>query len=145
MRTFVKQGPFGVNAFPKSLNELFDTLVQDANAPVREDALFPKTDIAETEKAYELNIILPGIKKEDIQIDVVDNKLVVKGERKRLSEEETKKYHKVESLYGKYERSFILPKHSNSSEISATQADGVLTVIIPKSEVEITAKKIEVK
>jgi len=145
MKTIVKHGPFGMDAFPKSINELFDSLIQEANSPVREAAILPKTDIAETENTYELNMTLPGIKKEDIQIEVVENKIIIKGERKRLTEQGDKKYHKVESQYGVYERTFVLPKNANSADISASHADGILTVVIPKSEPVVTSTKIEIK
>ncbi|HTC01124.1 MAG TPA: HSP20 family small heat-shock protein [Ferruginibacter sp.] len=145
MKTIVKNGTFGVDAFPKSINELFDTLIHEANSSIRGAAILPKTDIAETENSYELTLGLPGIKKEDIQIEVVENKITIKGERKRMAETENKKYHKQESQYGIYERSFVLPKNAYNTEIGANHADGVLTISIPKSESLVSSRKIEIK
>jgi len=145
MATIMKQGPFGIEAFPKSINDLFDSFLQDANSHVRDAAILPKTDIAETEQAYELQVTLPGIAKEDISIEINENKLLIKGERKIKTDIEGKKYHKVESVYGTFERSFVLPKNSQVNEISAKNENGILTVVIPKVEVVNTVKKVEVK
>ncbi len=105
----------------------------------------PAVNEKEDEKAYYLEIDLPGVKKEDINIEVQDNILTISGERKFKKEEEDKGYKKVESFFGKFERRFTLPSDADVEKIEAKSEDGVLHVIIPKVEQKANTKKIAVK
>jgi HSP20 family protein len=83
-------------------------------------------------------MLLAGVKKENISIDVEKDKLIIKAERK-----ETKdlKYNRKQTYFGKYERLFVLPDNADSDNISATMEDGVLNINIPKSKDVKTIKK----
>ena len=94
----------------------------------------PTVDISETEESYEVKAEIPGLKKEDIKLSVEDNVLTLSGERKVEKETEKKNYHRLERAYGKFERSFRLPREVDSESIKASYKNGVLTVQIPKSE-----------
>lgn len=106
----------------------------------------PIVNTREGEFAYHVDADLPGVKKEDIKINVKDNVLTISGERHHKEEVKEEDYHRVETSFGKFERSFTLPKGSDTENISASNKDGVLEVVIPKlkSETE-KSKKIEVK
>jgi len=129
--------------------DLFNTLMQTLD-PVREEnaiaSFIPNVNTREGEYAYHVELDLPGIKKEDIEITTEDNVLTISGERKMKEEIKEDDYYKVESAYGKFSRSFTLPEKIDVENIHAESKDGVLEVIIPKlSEEENKPKKIEIK
>ena len=106
----------------------------------------PVVNTREGEFAYHVDADLPGVKKEDIKIDVKDNVITISGERKDKKEVKEDDYHRIETSFGKFERSFTLPKGSDAENITASNKDGVLEVVIPKLKSETAkAKKIEVK
>lgn len=94
----------------------------------------PSVDVTENDEAYELRAELPGMKKEDIHVSIEDNVLCLKGEKKQESESNTKNVHRVERMYGKFERSFRIPNGVKTNEIKAKYENGVLTIRLPKSE-----------
>lgn len=109
-------------------------------------AFVPVVNTREGEYAYHIELDLPGIKKEDIEITTEDNVLTISGERKLKDEAKEEDYYRVESVYGKFSRSFTLPEKVDVENIHAESSDGVLEVIIPKLKVEDTKpKKIEIK
>ena len=129
--------------------DLLNTLMQTLD-PVREEtaisAFVPRVNTREGEYAYHVELDLPGIKKEDIDITTEDNVLTISGERKMKEEVKEDDYYKVESTYGKFSRSFTLPEKIDVENIHAESKDGVLEVVIPKlKEEEIKPKKIEIK
>ena len=94
----------------------------------------PSSDISETDKEYVIRAELPAVKKEDVQVTFEDGMITIKGERKQQKEDKNEKYHRVESFYGSFERTFSLPENVNSDAISCESKDGILTVHIPKTE-----------
>ena len=105
----------------------------------------PKVDIAETEKAFEIDFHLPGIKKDEITIDINENQLTVSGERKCKNEKDEKNFKSVESYYGTFNRSFYLPDNVDEDKVSATYEDGILKVVVPKDEKKITKRTVSIK
>jgi len=106
----------------------------------------PAVNTSEDDKAYVIEIDLPGIKKEDIEITTEDNVLTISGERKYKDEVKEGDYYKIESAYGKFSRSFTLPEKVDADKITAESKNGVLEVVIPKlAEEEKQPKKIEIK
>ena len=106
----------------------------------------PSVNTREGEYAYHVEVDLPGVKKEDINVDLKDDVLTISGERKTKSEINEKDYYKQECSYGKFQRSFTLPDDTDVENIEANSEDGVLEVVIPKlKKVEKESKKIEVK
>ena len=129
--------------------DLLNTLMQTLD-PVREEtaisAFVPRVNTREGEYAYHVELDLPGIKKEDIEITTEDNVLTISGERKMKDEVKEDDYYKVESAYGKFSRSFTLPEKIDVENIHAESKDGVLEVVIPKlKEEETKPKNIEIK
>jgi HSP20 family protein len=98
----------------------------------------PKTD-----KDIEITAELPGLEDKDVQVNVADNVLTIKGEKKAEKEKE-KNYHTVERSYGSFYRAVTLPAGINADAIKATLANGVLKVVEPKPATA-QAKKVEVK
>jgi len=106
----------------------------------------PAVNTRESDDAYYIELDLPGIKKEDIEITTEDNVLTISGERKYQEEAKEDEYYKVESAFGKFARSFTLPEKVDVDKIHAESKNGVLEVVIPKLPEEVTKpKKIEIK
>ena len=105
----------------------------------------PHVDTSETEKNYEIEVSLPGLKTEDIQVDFHDGRLTITGERKFSDEKRTKKYHLIESQYGSFTRSFYLPDTINAEAIEANYEDGVLHITVPKDIRRSTRQQIQIK
>jgi HSP20 family protein len=103
----------------------------------------PLVDITEDDKEYLIKAELPDVKKEDVKVAVENGRLTITDERK-FEKEESKKYHRVERLYGRFVRSFIVPDIAEADKVSAEFADGVLKVHLPKSE-KAKPRQIEVK
>lgn len=94
----------------------------------------PSVDISETGKKLIVKAELPGMTREDIDISLDENYLIVKGEKKQEKEENDKHFHRVERTFGSFYRSLRLPTVVEKDKIDATYKDGVLTVVLPKSE-----------
>lgn len=93
----------------------------------------PAVDVTETQEDFVIKAELPEMKKEDITLSVDGGVLTLSGERKQEAEEKGKTFHRVERSYGKFSRSFSLPKGVQVDKIAATYADGVLHVSVPKA------------
>ncbi|EQB40578.1 hypothetical protein M947_01885 [Sulfurimonas hongkongensis] len=131
----------GFNSFNSFLDNFMGGMATISKADFE-----PLVNTREGEHAYHVELDLPGMKKEDINVDVKDNVVTISGERKTKEEVEKEDYYKIESSYGKFERSFTLPENVDIENIRAESQDGVLEVIIPKfQKVEKKSKKIEIK
>ncbi len=111
-------------------------------------ALKPNLDIKENEDHYTISAELPGVAREDVNIEVSGNTLTVSGEKQQEKKEERENYHCIERSYGSFERVLTLPDDANPDSIDAKFKDGVLTINIKRQAVESTkeeGRKIEVK
>ena len=92
-------------------------------------------EISETGDGYLMKFDLPGLKKEDIKIDLRDNRLTVSGERREEHKEKDKKHRTQysEISYGSFSRSYTFPNNVDSSKVDARYSDGVLSITVPKS------------
>jgi HSP20 family protein len=136
--------PFTLDRNIRQLFDRFLDLPKDWEFPMKGGELFPTVDITETPQEYTLRVEIPGMKKEDTKISVNHNVLTISGEKKSEAKHEDKKYHRVESYYGSFQRSFVLPDAIKSEKVAASYKDGVLTVTVPKSE-EAKEKTVEIK
>jgi HSP20 family protein len=106
----------------------------------------PVVDIIENDGELRLTAELPGMKREDVHIEVNEGMLTLRGEKREQKEEKNGNARLVERTYGAFERSFTLPRSVEAAKIAADFADGVLTVHMPKTakaagrKVEIAAK-----
>lgn len=94
----------------------------------------PRADFAETEDAYLVQFDVPGMKREDIEINFHDGTLTVSGERTFESNQEQKNFVRIERHQGRFFRSFAVPKAIDTDAIQATYENGVLLVRLPKAE-----------
>ena len=104
----------------------------------------PSVDVSETEGEYQIKAEIPDVKKEDVKVTLEDGVLTIQGERALEKEEKGKKYHRVERSYGSFARSFTLPDLVDEEKVRAEFKDGVLNLLLPKSE-KAKPKAIEVK
>lgn len=106
----------------------------------------PTLNVSETDKTFEINVALPGMKRDEVDIHYENDILTISGERKWKHEEKEdgRRYHRVESGYGSFSRSLPLPNFVDSENISAQFENGELIITAPKLK-EKAGKKIEVK
>jgi HSP20 family protein len=135
----------------RDIDDYFDRLFDLRRWPQlwsaeREFEWKPATDIAETDKEFVFKAELPGVKKEDISVELEGNTLTMRGERKQEKEEKTKKVHRVERFHGTFMRSFTLPENVDAKALTAEMKEGVLQVHLPKTAApEAKVTKVEVK
>ena len=123
--------------FQDEMNRLFNQFFQggtgeEAGWGVRTWA--PPVDIYETDDAVILKAELPGVSKDDVSIEIHQNTLILRGQRKHEAEVKEEDYHRVERAYGTFQRSFMLPTLVDQEHVQATYKDGVLELRLPKSE-----------
>lgn len=124
-----------------SLRERMDKLFEDSLSRFKasdEETMpsfwSPAVDIYETDENIVLKAELPGIDKSDVSVEVKDNTLILKGERRREKELKEENYHRIERSYGAFIRSFTIPVTVKQDEVKARFKDGVLEVSLPKVE-----------
>ena len=128
------------------VNAIINTIGEQTTTEQQEVVDFrPKVNTRETEEAYHIEVELPGVKKKDVDISVDGNILTISGERNVRDEVKDEDYHKVESRYGLFSRSFTLPEKVDIENIEAEFVNGVLEIAIPKLKVDTSSKKIEIK
>ena len=124
--------PFGrhlLNRFPRTMDEI---------------ALSPSVDIFEEKDDVVLKTELPGMTKDDIEINLTDDMITLSGEKKHEEKIEEKNYYRCERSYGSFKRSFDLPAEVQSDKAKASFKNGVLEVRIPKTE-EARKKAVKIK
>ncbi len=104
----------------------------------------PSTDIYKTKDDYVFKLEIPGMNKDDIQIEFNNDTLTIKGDRKEEKEINKEDYHRTERCCGSFSRSFNLPKNVDEKNIDASMKDGILELRIPKKE-EAKIKAIPIK
>lgn len=129
----------------REIDRLFDDFTRGFPAlGGTSSGLVPSIDVTETDKDIEITAELPGLEEKDVQINVADNLLTIRGEKKAEKEEKDKNYRLVERSYGSFERTLELPDGVNADAIQANIAKGVLKVTVPKPA-PAQVKKVEVK
>lgn len=111
-----------------------------------EDMFKPILDVSVTDKEYTITVEIPGVDEKDVKLEIVNDILTIRGEKKQEKEEKEKNYYRIERSYGSFQRVLSLPEDADQDDIKATFKRGVLTVALrrkalPKSNV----KQIEVK
>ena len=141
MASVVRWDPFrDVMALREEVNRLFGrTLGEGAGAAV----WTPAVDVFDTKDAIVLKAELPGLKPEDIDIEIDDNVLTIKGERRFQEAVEDGRYYRLERSYGHFSRSLTLPQGVRGDQVDAQFDQGVLEVRVPKAD-EVKPRKIAV-
>lgn len=109
----------------------------------QQSMLRPAVDVFEDDSAMHVTIELPGLRAEDVDIEVNRNVLSISGERRLENEQSTGGYHRIERRYGRFTRTFTLPDTIDASAISADMSEGLLRLLLPKRP-EARPRKIEV-
>ena len=134
----IRWDPFReMSALQERMNQLFSNVRGQGN--VREEELIrstwiPAVDIFETPEAVVLKAELPGITAQDISVEVKDNILTLKGEKKFEKETKEENYHRMERSYGSFQRAFTLPETVQQEKAKAKFRDGILEIALPKVE-----------
>ncbi|WP_186647948.1 Hsp20/alpha crystallin family protein [Fluviispira vulneris] len=128
-------------------NSFFNEFEIDLPSQKSKNIWAPRIDLRETANAFIITADLPGTKKEDIHVNINENILTIKGERKSENHSESDKHYISERYHGQFERSFALPQKSIDKEkISAEMKNGELIINIAKSpEVQKEVRKIEIR
>lgn len=118
----------------KEVDRLFQEFFGKSYFPERWEGIewVPSIDVSETEDEIIVKADIPGVKPEDIEINLVDNVLTIKGEKKREKEEKKENFYRVERYYGTFMRSIQIPSEVDVEKIKAQYKDGVLKVTLPK-------------
>ncbi|OIT20702.1 PREDICTED: 18.2 kDa class I heat shock protein-like [Nicotiana attenuata] len=136
--------PFSLDIWDPFEGFPFSGTVANVPTAARETVAFAsaRIDWKETPEAHVFKVDLPGIKKEEVKVEVEEGRVLqISGERSREQEEKDDKWHRLERSSGKFLRRFRLPENTKMEEIKAAMENGVLTVTVPKME----EKKPEVK
>jgi len=131
------------NRMFSNLGSRFGIAKKDGDEEYENAVWMPLTDIYEDKDNYKIKADLPGIKKNDVKISFSNGELSISGERAQEQETKDAKCHRVERTFGRYYRSFTLPKEIKEDKIKAEFKDGQLTVTIPKAD-EVKPKEIEI-
>lgn len=128
------------------LNRHFDSLYPEYGYEEDMDKLSMPVEITEKEKEYDIRAELPGVKKEDLDIDIDKNYITIKAKKEEEKNEDTNAYKKSEFRYGEFSRSVYLPQDVDVDKTEAKMEHGVLKITAPKIYAEKeTVKKLTVK
>jgi HSP20 family protein len=126
------------------MNRLFNTFVgRPTSAAMGERMWLPAVDVHETKDDLVLSFDIPGVTEKDVQLTITGDLLTLRGERRFEREAPEDNYHRVERLYGRFERSVQLPMTVQTDKVKASYRDGVLEVKLPKAE-EIKPREIKI-
>jgi HSP20 family protein len=117
------------------MNDLFRGPGHEGNGGGSVGSWLPAVDVYENDQALVFKAELPGFSKDDVHVELKDNVLTLKGERKREVEVKEEQYHRMERSHGTFQRSFALPIGVEAEKAEATFKDGVLELTLPKAEV----------
>lgn len=142
----VRWDPFnGLDRIQSRINEFFDEALGHSRMyPTSATSTwYPPVDILESRDSYLIRAELPGMKKEDINLEFSDGAVTLSGERKYEEPAAGVEYHRAERVTGKFLRSFSLPQTIKQEDIRATYRDGILEIHIPKAD-EAKARQIAI-
>ncbi|PON80940.1 Small heat shock protein HSP [Trema orientale] len=124
--------PFRDFPFPTALSASFPEFSRENSAFVN-----TRIDWKETPEAHVFKADLPGLKKEEVKVEVEDGRVLqISGERKVEKQDKNDAWHRVERSSGKFLRRFRLPENAKLEQVKASMEDGVLTVTVPKEEIK---------
>jgi len=128
------KSPFGEL---ERMRQQMDRLFEDAMAPQQrlQAGVFPLTNLTEDKDNYYVRAELPGVKGDELDIQVTGNNIAISGERKIAAEEGGARYHRREREAGTFSRMIGLPAEVDTDKVDANLENGILTVVVPKAEI----------
>ena len=103
-------------------------------------------DIGATDKEYSIAVEIPGVSEKDIKVEISNNTMTIRGEKKQEKEEKSQNFYRVERSYGAFQRVLNLPEDANQEDIKAVFSKGILTIKLPRiSSVASEVKRVEIK
>ena len=134
-----------LNMLQDRMNRMFDDAGRTwrTDEPAATTTWSPAVDIFETEGEIVVKAELPGMERKDIALNLENNVLTVKGERRFTKEAKDDNYHRIERSYGTFSRSFSIPATVDEEKIRADYREGVLKIVLPKKE-QAKAKQIRI-
>ena len=135
--------PFGL--LQREMGRLFEDVSRNgAGQAVPSGLIAPRLDVKETDKEFRVSVELPGVAEEDIEVDVDDDLLTVRAEKKEEREIDRADQHVTERRFGVFQRSIRLPQSVDAQTVKATLDNGVLQIAIPKSERQTSKRRVAV-
>jgi HSP20 family protein len=120
------------NQLNEEMNRMFAMNASQDDVTANSGDWMPAVDIIEDEKSYTIHADVPGVKPEEVEVEIENGVLTMKGERQETKKDEKEGYKRIERVYGHFYRRFTLPETVNADDIKAKTQHGVLEVIIPK-------------
>ncbi|TCK17454.1 HSP20 family protein [Thiogranum longum] len=144
--SLVRYEPWSLlNQLQGEMSRMLDTnRYGEEGSPLATSDWVPAVDIKEEDDRYVIHADVPGVEARDIEVNMEDGVLSIRGERKIENEEEREGYKRIERVRGNFYRRFSLPDGADAEAISAKCKDGVLEIIIPK-QTKVMPKRIEVQ
>ncbi|HEU4324313.1 MAG TPA: Hsp20/alpha crystallin family protein [Roseiflexaceae bacterium] len=127
----------------EAMNQLLEESFVTPTATRRGQGFVPAMDVSETQDAFVVELVAPGLRSEDLEITLENSVLTIKGEIRQEPTDTKRQYHRVERRYGSFSRTLTLPTTVKGDAISATLEHGILRLDIPKAE-EVKPRKISV-
>ncbi len=145
--TFPFGGLFGANPFGlmKRFTEEMDRTFANFAPPAEVELWAPPLEVKHKDGNFIVTAELPGLTKDEVKVEVIEEALVIEGERKRVKEEKGEDFYRSERYYGKFYRSITLPKGAKADLIKAELTNGILEVVIPVPEVKPNLRQIPIK
>ena len=146
--------PFPLSRLHEDIDRMFDDVFRGVGVPalfgqaggITQGAIRPHLDIAERTDDYLITVEVPGVEQSDVDIELDGDSLVISGEKRQESTDESDSYHRVERSYGAFRRVLTLPRDVDRDRIDANFKDGVLKVSVAKQpDARSEARKIEIK
>jgi len=142
----VRWDPFrDLNMLQDRMNRLFEDANRNwkSDEPASTTTWSPAVDIFETESEIVVKAEVPGMERKDITLNLENNVLTLRGERRFLKEAKEENYHRIERSYGGFSRAFSIPVTVDDEKIRADYQDGVLKIVLPKKE-QLRPKQIKI-
>ncbi|MCK9296268.1 MAG: Hsp20/alpha crystallin family protein [Desulfobulbaceae bacterium] len=114
--------------------------------PLTSGLLKPTLDIGANDREYTISVEVPGVDQKDVKIEITNNTLTIRGEKRQETEEKEKNFYRMERSYGSFQRTLSLPEDADQEKINAVFKNGVLTVTMPRKALpQAEVKRIEIR
>jgi HSP20 family protein len=144
MANLTRWDPFSdMLSLREAMNQLLEESFVAPSTGRQGQSFVPALDLSETADGYTVELAVPGMSADDLQINIENNVLTIKGEARKESEDRQRNYHRVERRFGSFQRTVALPTTVKADAISASLTNGILRLDIPKAE-EVKPRRITV-